>query len=80
MWNPPPEWGDSIAMVSYGTVRDAGAVVADNSRIFAIALGRVWHNELPVYTQELHLDIPLNHGELTFTPLASRGPSTDFGP
>jgi hypothetical protein len=74
LWNPPPEWGVSIAMVSY-----ARTVVPSpyNSRIFAIASGRV-HNDL--YAQQLHLDIPFNHGELTFTPIASRGPSTDFGP
>ena len=63
-------------MVSYGTVRHHDGGPWDNSRIFAIA----WPNELPVYAQDLHLDIPFNHGELTFTPLASRGPSTDFGP
>ncbi len=32
------------------------------------------------YHQEVHMDLPFNSGELTFSPLASRGSSTDFGP
>jgi len=36
---------------------------------------------IPLYFfQPIHLDLPFDHGKLAFTPLASRGSSTDFGP
>jgi len=33
---------------------------------------------IPLYFQPIHWDLPF--GKLAFTPLASRGSSTDFGP